>query len=93
MTGAANGIGFAIAARLARDGARLVIADLDEAGLEKAKQRLDGAVENVAGDLALEPVATATIDRAISAFGRATSSLTMPAGASYVRSPITPRKP
>jgi len=74
VTGAAKGIGFAIADRLARDGARLVIADLDEAGLEAARARLAGAhgapVEAVAGNLALETVATATIDRAISAFGR-----------------------
>ena len=33
VTGAAKGIGLAIAERLARDGAKLVLADLDEAGL------------------------------------------------------------
>ena len=36
VTGAARGIGLAIADRLARDGARLVVADLDEAELDKA---------------------------------------------------------
>jgi len=74
VTGAAKGIGFAIAERLARDGARLVIADLDASGLESAAARLTGAyrlpVEAVAGDLAQEPIATATIERAVSAFGR-----------------------
>jgi len=74
VTGAAKGIGFAIADRLARDGANLVIADLDAAGLEIAAKRLEEThgrrVETVAGNLALEPVATATIDRAVSAFGR-----------------------
>ena len=67
VTGAAKGIGFAIADRLARDGANLVIADLDAAGLEIAAKRLEEThgrrVETVAGNLALEPVATATIDR------------------------------
>ena len=36
VTGAARGIGLAIAERLARDGARLVLADLDEAGSKQA---------------------------------------------------------
>ena len=40
VTGAARGIGLAIAERLARDGARLVIADLDEAELDKATKHL-----------------------------------------------------
>ena len=34
VTGAAKGIGLAIAERLARDGAKLVLADLDGAELE-----------------------------------------------------------
>ncbi len=74
VTGAAKGIGFAIAERLARDGARLVLADLDASGLETAAARLTSvyglAVETVAGNLALEPAATAAIDRSVSAFGR-----------------------
>ena len=36
VTGAAKGIGLAIAERLARDGAKLVLADLDGAGLKQA---------------------------------------------------------
>ena len=40
VTGAARGIGLAIAERLACDGARLVVADLDEAELDKATQHL-----------------------------------------------------
>jgi len=74
VTGAAKGLGYVIADRLARDGASLVIADLDENGLESAARRLEAAhgrrLETVAGNLALETVATATIDRAITAFGR-----------------------
>jgi 2,3-dihydroxy-2,3-dihydro-p-cumate dehydrogenase len=74
VTGAAKGIGFVIADRLARDGARLVIADLDAEGLTTAAERLSQAhgrtVETVGGNLADEQTATATIERAISAFGR-----------------------
>ena len=74
VTGAARGIGLAIAERLARDGAKLVIADLDEAELGNAVKHLEkefGAeVVGYAGDLSLEDVARGTIDLAISHFGR-----------------------
>ncbi len=36
VTGAANGLGRAIAERLAGDGARVVLGDIDAAGLERA---------------------------------------------------------
>lgn len=74
VTGAARGIGLAIAERLARDGAKLVIADLDAAELAKAEKHLAGEfgadVASHAGDLSLESVAKATIDLAVSRFGR-----------------------
>lgn len=41
ITGAARGIGYAIAEDFARQGARLVVTDLDEAALEEAASRLD----------------------------------------------------
>ena len=45
ITGAARGIGFACAEAIARDGARIVLADIDEAGVEAAAGRLgDGAL-------------------------------------------------
>lgn len=40
ITGAARGIGFAIARRLGRDGARIVLTDLDTAELDLARERL-----------------------------------------------------
>jgi 2,3-dihydroxy-2,3-dihydro-p-cumate dehydrogenase len=74
VTGAARGIGLAIAERLARDGARLVLADLDETELDKATKHLGkefGAeVVSHAGDLSSENVAKATIELAVSHFGR-----------------------
>ena len=42
VTGAARGIGAATARRLAADGARLALADLDKAGVEKLAAELNG---------------------------------------------------
>jgi meso-butanediol dehydrogenase/(S,S)-butanediol dehydrogenase/diacetyl reductase len=42
ITGAARGIGAATARRLAADGARLALADLDKAGVEKLAAELNG---------------------------------------------------
>lgn len=74
VTGAAKGIGLAIAERLARDGAKLVIADLDGAALNQAAAKLSANsgqdVGSVAGDLSDQSVAKAVIDLAIERFGR-----------------------
>jgi len=74
VTGAARGIGLAIAERLARDGAKLVIADMDEAELDKATKHLGkefGAeVVSHAGDLSSESIAKGTIELAVHHFGR-----------------------
>jgi 2,3-dihydroxy-2,3-dihydro-p-cumate dehydrogenase len=74
VTGAAKGIGFAIAERLARDGADLVVADLDEEALKTARNRLtsscDRKIRIVAGNIAEEAIATRIIDTAKSEFGR-----------------------
>ena len=63
VTGAARGIGLAIAERLARDGARLVVADMDEAELDNATKHLGkefgSEVVSYAGDLSSEAVAKA----------------------------------
>src|SRR4029450_6720151 len=68
VTGAAKGIGLAIAERLAKDGARLVLADLDESGLQQATVHLTrecGAeVASHAGDLADQGTAEKTVNLA-----------------------------
>ena len=61
VTGAARGIGRAIAARYAREGARVVIADLDEAGAQRAA---DGIGQGCLG-LALDVTRQDSIDRMV----------------------------
>jgi NAD(P)-dependent dehydrogenase (short-subunit alcohol dehydrogenase family) len=73
VTGVARRIGQAIAARMARAGAHLVLADADEAGLAAALARvkeLGAQATSVAGDLSQESVATATIEAATKSFGQ-----------------------
>jgi 2,3-dihydroxy-2,3-dihydro-p-cumate dehydrogenase len=74
VTGAARGIGLAIAQRLARDGAKLVIADVDGGALEKSALKLqsecDSEIAISTGDLSLQEVAQRTIEQAVEKFGR-----------------------
>jgi 2,3-dihydroxy-2,3-dihydro-p-cumate dehydrogenase len=74
VTGAAKGIGLAIAERLARDGAKLVLADVDSAGLEQAEAHLNKEfgteVASQAGDLSEQSSAEKTINLATERFGR-----------------------
>lgn len=73
VTGAARGIGYAVAERLGQDGAHLVLADVDAAGLEEAAAALAADCEAqiiwIAGDLAHLDGATAAVARAETAFG------------------------
>jgi len=74
VTGAAGGIGLATAQRLAREGARVVIADHDESGAHAAVDALRGAgaadALAVRCDVAVEADVAATVDAAIARFGR-----------------------
>ena len=72
VTGASKGIGFAVAAALAAEGARLVVNARDEEALEAAAQRLraTGAeVHAVAGDVAQAKQVKALLARAKEAVG------------------------
>src|ERR1700681_204241 len=73
VTGAAQGIGFAIAERFKAEGARLLLADLDEAKVNAAADRLaskDYARPLVhAGNLADERVAQEMVGTAIKGYG------------------------
>jgi NAD(P)-dependent dehydrogenase (short-subunit alcohol dehydrogenase family) len=71
VTGAAKGIGKATAELFAREGARLVIADVDEAGLSRLRERLAGSkVEAVVGDVSVVEDARGMIGAAVESFGR-----------------------
>ncbi|MGQ0699600.1 MAG: SDR family NAD(P)-dependent oxidoreductase [Panacagrimonas sp.] len=74
VTGAGRGIGYAVAERFAREGAKLVIADLDARQLDdaivKLKTEFGCEVVGEAGDLSQQDVAERTIGAATRHFGR-----------------------
>ncbi len=73
VTGAAKGIGRATAELFAREGALLVLTDVDEAGLGELRERLAGEdieVETVVGDVSRPEDAKRMIGVAVECFGR-----------------------
>jgi NAD(P)-dependent dehydrogenase (short-subunit alcohol dehydrogenase family) len=71
VTGAASGIGRATAILFAREGARLVLNDIDARGLEALMLQMPGErARTVAGNVADEAVARHLAQESISAFGR-----------------------
>ena len=87
VTGAGHGIGRAVAERLAAEGARLVLADLDEdAATATAERLLPAEVVATHCDVHLRPSVDACIDLAVRHFGQldvlvnvAGGSIVMPA--------------
>jgi NAD(P)-dependent dehydrogenase (short-subunit alcohol dehydrogenase family) len=71
ITGAAKGIGRASAELFAREGARLVLNDIDEPGLQQTAASLDDGVEvmTVVGDVSVEEDARRIVATAIESFG------------------------
>jgi dihydroanticapsin dehydrogenase len=73
VTGAASGFGRATATLFAREGASVVIGDLDEAGGKETVDHIMASgsrAELVVGDVATADTAQAMVDRAVSTFGR-----------------------
>jgi 3-hydroxybutyrate dehydrogenase len=72
VTGAASGIGKEIAHTYAREGAKVVIADLNQAGADAVAAELGGAGKalGVAMDVTNEAQVDAGIDKAVATFGR-----------------------
>lgn len=73
VTGAARGIGYAIAARLYAAGARIVIADIDEAGASEAAGKLDAdraRVLAVGTDVTAAASVESMVEATLDAFGR-----------------------
>ena len=72
VTGAASGIGFALAERFAREGMRVVLADIEEAALDSAVARLTGTGAEAIGmvtDVSKAADVAALAARARSEFG------------------------
>jgi len=71
VTGAASGIGRSTAILFAREGARLVLNDIDTQALEALMPQIAGSgARTVAGNVADEGIARRLAEESISAFGR-----------------------
>jgi NAD(P)-dependent dehydrogenase (short-subunit alcohol dehydrogenase family) len=73
ITGSASGLGFAVASRMATEGALVVVADIDGAGGEAAARKLTeagGRAVAVRTDVSNESDVVALMERAVSEFGR-----------------------
>ncbi len=74
VTGGAQGLGQAISQRLAREGCRVVIADVNEAGVQEAAagiaRETGQRVLGVKADVTREADVKALFDRAVKEFGR-----------------------
>jgi NAD(P)-dependent dehydrogenase (short-subunit alcohol dehydrogenase family) len=70
VTGAANGIGRAIALRLIDDGWRIGAVDLPKAGLARVFQKQSRRVAQIEGDVAEEATARQAVEAVTDRFGR-----------------------
>ncbi|CAG0979347.1 glucose 1-dehydrogenase [Burkholderiales bacterium] len=73
VTGAAQGIGLAIAARLVEEGASVMLCDLEAARAAEAARGIDATGERTrvhAGDVSRKSTATSLVDATVGAFGR-----------------------
>lgn len=73
ITGGANGIGRATALRFAREGARLVVSDVDENGLQEVSREIeagDGGSVVVVGSVTARADVQKMVDTAVEHFGR-----------------------
>lgn len=73
VTGAAKGIGRAIALRLAQEGAAVLIADIDQTGIEQTVQEIrdaDGRATGLVADVSQSQDMEAMAERIVAEFGR-----------------------
>ena len=73
VTGGASGIGNAMARRFAREGMKLVLADIDAAGLDRAVAGLSGQGHDVigfAGDVSLLETVQALAEKTLATYGK-----------------------
>jgi len=70
VTGAARGIGLAIASRLAADGARVAVLDIDAKAADAAAKKVGGGAISIAADVTKAADVDAAIQRVIDTWGR-----------------------
>jgi 3-oxoacyl-[acyl-carrier protein] reductase len=70
VTGAARGIGFAIASRLAAEGARVAVLDLDSAAAASAVKKISGGALALTADVTKSAEVAAAIRQVVAAWGR-----------------------
>jgi 3-oxoacyl-[acyl-carrier protein] reductase len=70
VTGAARGIGLAIASRLAADGARVALLDLDGAAANAAAKRIGGGAIALAADVTKASEVESAVNRVVQEWGR-----------------------
>ncbi len=70
ITGAAEGIGRASALKFAKQGASLVLADINEAKLAETRDEIGGDAVAITTDVADENACQAMIDAAVESFGK-----------------------
>ena len=70
ITGAGSGFGLGIADRFAREGARVLIVDINEAAAETAAERIGESAIGLAADVSKAADVNAAVEKAVSAFGK-----------------------
>lgn len=70
VTGGAGGIGVAVATRLAREGASVVVVDVNGDAVEAAAARIGRGAVAVVADVSTEDGVAAYVDATVDAFGR-----------------------
>ena len=70
VTGAAQGIGFACAEAFAREGAKVMLSDLDSAAVAASAAKIGSAASSIACDVSRKQEVDAAVAAAIKAYGR-----------------------
>ncbi|HYF27791.1 MAG TPA: SDR family oxidoreductase [Baekduia sp.] len=70
VTGAAQGIGLAVAQRFTADGATVVVSDIDDARTQEAVQAVGGGASGIACDVSDEAQVQALVDGVVQQHGR-----------------------
>ena len=70
ITGAGSGFGLGIAERFAREGAKVVLVDINEAAAKTAAEKIGSSALGLAADVSKAADVNAAVEQTISAFGK-----------------------